>query len=210
MASAPESEPLTSHFLPEGAFEQLSAGPGDVAAMASLADSYWSVIRALVAQVVSGLDGAGGDLSKAAAEGWALLSELDAERPEVVREVLTYPFVQASAMRCLSPAASADLEMDRAHLAGLAVVAALPAGMETELVLPVRDGPIYVPAVGAFAVDAGVRRTAVVRVSPTGLRLLHEGGEWRAVRRVTAAGISVTVEDLDPSVIAGRGRRRRG
>ena len=37
------------HLLPAGAFELLSAGPGDAAAMASLADSHWSVIRALVA-----------------------------------------------------------------------------------------------------------------------------------------------------------------
>ena len=152
----------------------MSVGPGDVAAMASLTDSYWSVIRALVAQVAVGLDGTGSDLSKAAAEGWALLSELDAARPEVVREVLTYPFVQAWAMQCLRPEAEADLEMDCAHLAGLAAAAALRAGMETKLVLPVRDGSIYVPTVGAFAVDGVSRRTAMVHVSPSGLRLLHE------------------------------------
>jgi uncharacterized protein len=198
VAPAPESEPVVSHFLPEGAFEQLSAGPGDVTTMASLADSYWSVIRALVAQVAAGLDGAGGDLRQAATEGWALLSELDAERPEMVREVLTYPFVQAWAMRCLSPASSPDLDLDRAHIAGLAAAAALRAGMEVDLVLPVRDGSIFVPAVGAFDVEAGTRRTAVVRVSSSGLSLLHHGGGLKAVRDIKAGEISVIVEDLDP------------
>ena len=125
--------------------------------------------RALVAAVASGLDGKGGDLGRAAAEGWELLAELDAERPEAVREVLTYPYVQAWAMRCLRPARSADLELDRAHLAGLAAAAALRAGYRAELAVPVREGSIFLPSVGALAVDAGAGRTSGVRVSPAGL-----------------------------------------
>ena len=153
--------------------------------MASLADSHWSVIRALVATVASGLDGNGSDLRRAAAEGWTLLSELDAERPKAVRDVLTYPYVQAWAMQCLRPATSADFDLDCAHLAGLAAAAALRAGVETELVLPVREGSIYLPTVGALAVDAGTGRTSVVRVSPAGLSARHGTGRWQTVRRVT-------------------------
>jgi uncharacterized protein len=157
-----------------------------------------SVLRGFVADVAVGLDSAGDDLRQAATEGWTLLSELDAERPEIVREVLTYPFVQAWAMRCLSPASSPDPDLDRAHMAGLAAAAALRAGMEVDVVLPVRDGSIFVPAVGAFDVGAGTRRTAEVRVSPSGLSLLDHGGGWKAVRSIKAGHISVTVEDLDP------------
>ncbi len=128
--------------------------------MASLSDSYyWSVTRVLVATVAGRLDGQGSRLRQAAVAGWRLLSALDAEQPEVVREVLTYPYVQTWAMRCLQPAMSADLDLDHAHLAGLAAAAALRAGMETELVLPVRDGAIYLPSVGAVAVGPGAGRT---------------------------------------------------
>ena len=54
----------------------------------------------------------------------------------------------------------ADMDLDRAHLAGLAAAAALRAGMEAELLLPVRDGIIHLPGVGALAVggSAGLRR----------------------------------------------------
>ena len=193
----PETEHSSaSHFLPAGAFDLLSAGPGDVMAMASLADSHWSVIRALVAQVASDLSGTASALGHAAADGWALLSALDAERPKAVRDVLTYPYVQVWAVNCLRPAASTDL--DRAYLAGLAAAAALRAGVEAELVLPVRDGWIYLPSVGALAVDAGTDRTSVVHVSPMGLSSRHPIREWQTVRHLTAGDISITVEDLDP------------
>jgi len=198
MTSLPESDPAASHSLPEGAFELLSAGPGNPAAMASLAESYWSVTRALVAQVASGLDGEGGDLGRAAVEGWTLLSALDAERPEAVREVLTYPYVQAWAMQCLSPGKSADLDLDYAHLAGLAASAAVRAGIETELTLPVRDGSIYLPSVGALAVGTGTGRTSAVRISPSGLSTRDGSLAWQSVRHVTAGDLSITVEDIDP------------
>ena len=206
VVARPRAEPMTGHaddppnghFLPAGAFDLLSAGPGDVAAMVGLADSHWSVIRALVAKVASSMDGNGGDLGQAAAEGWALLAQLDVEKPEAVREVLTYPYVQAWAMQCLRPTTSADFDLDCAHLAGLAAAAALRAGMETELVLPVRDGSIYLPTVGALAVETGTSRTSAVRVSPTGLTARHGTGSWQTVRRVNAGKMSITVEDIDP------------
>jgi uncharacterized protein len=198
VVSAPEGNPSASHFLPGEAYDLLAAGPGDVAAIARLADLHWSVMRALVATVAAELGQSSGDLGRSAAEGWALLAELDTRQPEAVRDVLTYPFVKAWATQCLSPALSPDVELDCAHLAGLAASAALRAGLETELVLPVREGSAYLPAFGALTVDPGARRTAVVRVSSSGLSSPHGTGEWRPVRRVTAAGMSVTVDDTDP------------
>ena len=198
MALAPERDPLPSHSLPTGAFELLSAGPGDRTAMASLADSRWSVARALVAKVASDLNGKRGDLGRAADEGWTLLCEFDAERPAAVREVLTYPCVQAWAMRCLRRSQSAGLDLDRAHLAGLAAAAAVRAGIQTELILPVREGWVYLPGIGALAVGAGAGPTSRVRVSPSGLSTPHGALTWQTVRRVTAGEMSVTVEDIDP------------
>ena len=197
-APARQSIPSTGHVLPEGALDLLAAGPGDVAAMASLADSQWSVMRALVAKVASGLDDGGSDLRRAAAEGWMLLCALDGEQPEAVREVLTYPYVQAWAMRCLRPAMSADFDLDCAHLAGLAAAAAWRAGTEAELVLPVREGSIYLPSVGALALGSGAGRTSVLRISPAGLSAGDGTSNLQPVHEVAAEGWSVTVDDLDP------------
>lgn len=184
--------------LPDGAFELLSAGPGNPAAMAALAECHWSTVRALVAHVAVGLEGRGGDLARAATEGWSLLSALDAEQAEAVREVLTYPLVQAWAIQCLRFAASPDADLDRAHIAGLAAAAALRAGVEAELALPVREGFIYLPTIGAIPAEPGAGRTSVVRVSPAGLSFQDGTGEWKAVRSVVTDELSITVDDIDP------------
>ena len=186
--------------LPATALDLLSAGPGDVAAMEALAESRLLVNRALVAHVASALDGRNGELRQAAAEGWELLIALDHEQPDVVSDVLAYPYVQAWAAHCLREDAPADpdLDLDLAHLAGLAAAAAMRAGLETELLLPVRDGIVHLPGAGALAVGSSAGPAAVVRVASSGVSSRHGTGDWRAVRRVAAAQMSFTVEDLDP------------
>jgi len=186
------------HDLPDGGFERLSAGPGDTAAMAALTESSWSVIRGQIAAVGSQARNVGGGLGRAAAEGWSLLVQLDEEHPQAVREVLTYPYVRAWAERCLDPPPEADTDLDRAHLAGLAAAAALRAGVEAELPLPVRDGGVHLPGVGMFASGAAVGRTCVIRVSGSGLTLRDGPGDWQPVRRFSAGDMSFTVDDIDP------------
>jgi uncharacterized protein len=190
---------LDRHTLPNGGFELLSSGPGDIATMAALAESSWSITRALVATVGSGAeDDAGSELSRAAIEGWMLLTELDEEHPQAVREALTYPYVRAWAARCLDPPPGADINLDRAHLAGLAAVAALRAGVQAELPLPVRDGHVHLPGLGALAAGAAAGPTSTVRISPAGLVLRDGPGDWQPVRRLTTEHMSFTVDDIDP------------
>lgn len=197
--SKQQDAPAPGHFLPDGAFDLLSAGPGDATAMASLADTYyWSVIRALIAHVAADLPGRGADLTQAAVAGWELLCDLDAEQPGVVRDILTYPYVQAWATRCLQQTASDDQDLVRAHLAGIAAAAALRAEREEELVLPVRRGSIYLPTIGALVLGSGAGPTTVVRVSPAGVSSRQGPGRWESVRWVTTGEMSVTVEDTDP------------
>ena len=195
-ASAPA--PLAGHALAPDAFDRLAAGPGDPAGMAALLDTRWSVTRSLVSAVGAGIGSGRDELDRIAADGWALLCTLDAQAPDAVREVLSYPYVQAWAVRCLRPAQDADPGLDRAHLAGLAAAAALRAQVPVELVLPVRSGAIYLPSVGALAVQTSAGQTAAVRVSPDGFSLAGRTGRWQPVRQVTIAGRPVTVDDLDP------------
>jgi uncharacterized protein len=190
--------PLPHHELSDEAFDLLAAGPGDVAAMAVLAEARYSLNRALVAKLAAGLSDGSGALGRAAAEGWRLLSALDARHPEAVREILTYPYVQSWAVRCLDPAGGYGSDLDRAHLACVAAAAALRAGTETELALPVRAGAVCLPATGSLTVPDGRGPVVRVRVSPSGLSSAEGIREWRTVRQVSAAGMSVTVDDVDP------------
>ena len=199
--SGPRDDPLDlpdRHALPDGGFELLSAGAGDTLTMAALAESSWSVTRALVAAVGSGAGDGGHELTRAAAQGWSLLAQLDDEHPQAVREVLTYPYVRAWAVRCLDPPRDADADLDRAHLAGLAAAAALRAGVEAECILPVRDGYVHLPGVGALAPGAAPDRTCAIRISAAGLALRDGAGGWQPVRRFTAGDMSFTVDDVDP------------
>ncbi len=196
--SRERDDSVPRHSMSEAVIDLLSAGPGDVAGMTALTDSQWSIIRALIADVAREFNDTGGDLNRAAAAGWELLAKLDTVRPEAVRAVLTYPYVRIWATRCLEPPAGADLELDRAHIAGLAAAAALRAGTEAELSLPVREGVIYLPTIGAVAVKPGTGSTTTVHVSPAGVRVRHGTGGWQTVRWLTDGALSITVEDIDP------------
>jgi len=175
---APAGGSRPGHALPAGAFDALAAGAGNPAAMTALIEARWSVTRALVARVGSGLKGRGGDLGRLATEGWALLGRLDAERPAAVREILSYPCVQAWAMRCLRAGQDGTPDLDLAHIAGVAAAAALRAGISAEVVLPVREGSVYLPGFGALAVDSDGEPTAAVRVSPSGISSASRGLGW--------------------------------
>ncbi|RAY16042.1 hypothetical protein DPM19_09405 [Actinomadura craniellae] len=177
-AGAPRPQ-APRHALPEGAFDALAAGPGDAAAVTALAEMRLSLTRALVAAVAGA-----GEPNRLAADGWALLADLDTARPEAVRAAFMHPYTQAWAVRCLRPPAGADPELDRAHLAGVAAAAAMHAGERPDLLLPVRDGALHVPGHGALRVGAA-GHAAPPR---------PEDGEWLPVRR--AGGLAV--DDLDP------------
>jgi len=198
------------HRLPSGAFEALAAGPGDVAAVTALRELRLSQARALVAAV--GAD-AGSirepELRTAAAEGWALLCELDRTHPAGVADVLSHPCTQVWALRCLQPPPGADTGLDRAHLAGIAAAAALRAGITTELPVPVRCGLVHLPLAGALACGTGrVARTVRVRVSPRRLPgaaqaagvagIAGAGWGWWPARYLLRPDLRVLVEDLDP------------
>jgi uncharacterized protein len=184
---APAPQPIARHTLPPGAFEEFAAGPGSVRGIEALADMRLSVTRAMVGAVAAEPNRGDTRLKDAAQAGWEVLCELDAAHPEAVREVFAHPFTQAWAVRCLRPPEGADLAQDRAHLACLAAAAALRAGMPShlnDLTVPVRDGFVHLPTLGALRAPTGSDRT--VRLSPADLT----GQRWLELRPFC--------EDLDP------------
>lgn len=191
--------PEATHKLPAGAFETLAAGPGSVVGVEALAAMRLSVTRALVAAVARADDRwQDKDLQVASTEGWALLCDLDRNNRSAVSFVLAHPYAYAWALRCLRPGPDCDRDLDRAHLAGLAAAAALRAGVRTRLPLPVRDGKLQIPAMGALDVRAGGTRT--ITVSLLAGRPTADGypALWLPTRRVADGRLDIAVEDLDP------------
>ena len=188
------------HRLPAGAFDALSAGPGNVGAISALAHMRLSMTRALVAAVASADDGwQDSRLRHAAAVGWATLCKLDATHPGVTAEIFSHPYTHAWAIRCLRPPPDADVDLDRAHMAGLAAAAAIRAGETVQLALPVRDGQVHLPTVGSLRVSSGPDSERTTRISVFAGRLAVEAHHtWHKTWQVAGPVLRVTVEDLDP------------
>ncbi|GAA0684489.1 hypothetical protein GCM10010193_42910 [Kitasatospora atroaurantiaca] len=185
-AQAAPVEPL----LTEQQVDELARGHGSTETVATLADAQLGLTRRLLAAISPG-----------APEPWSLLTELDARAPHALDAVLGHPYVRAWAVRCLRSEPGADL----GGFAEIAAAAALRAGLDFELAVPVRDGAVHLPTLGRVLVGGGgeaeLRGTAdgfTVRGVTVGWDS-PEGGPWQPVRRVAlAGGWTVALEDTDP------------
>lgn len=150
--------------------------------------------------------------------GWQLLAEVQRRDPAAAAEVMAYPSVGAWALHVIrsgtapaadaasadtaSPASAALPGVRPAGLAAIAAAAAIRAGLDAEIEVPVLGAGVLLPSLGT-AEAAGA--TAIVaakaaEVRSRGLRVRVRPGEpgWRELRRATAGPLSVLVDDLDP------------
>ncbi|MEU7893694.1 FxsB family cyclophane-forming radical SAM/SPASM peptide maturase [Nonomuraea sp. NPDC049152] len=163
-----------THELTSAQLGELAAGHGSAEAVAALAAGQASLRRLA--------------LTKAAVPGpaWRLLTGIDEEHPAALAAVLDHPYVRAWAVRRLAGTAGP------AYLGNIAAAAAVTAGVTAEIEVEVRAGAAYLPGLGALTGMSGT----LVRVD--GGRAEAEGATWAPLRRLTAEGIDVALEDLDP------------
>ncbi|WP_431897032.1 FxsB family cyclophane-forming radical SAM/SPASM peptide maturase [Nonomuraea sp. bgisy101] len=163
-----------THELTSGQLGELAAGHGSAEAVAALAAGQVSLRRLA--------------LTKAAGPGpaWRLLTAIDDEHPAALAAVLDHPYVRAWAVRRLAGTAGP------AHLGNVAAAAAVRAGVTAEVEVEVLAGVAYLPGLGALTGMSG----AMVRIDRGGA--WAEGATWEPLRRLTAMGIDVALEDLDP------------
>lgn len=187
------------HRLTDVALRRFAAGPGDAEGFAELALMRLRQTRALVAAVAErGRQAGDPRVRTTAAQGWELLCELDREHRVAVNSVLMHPYVYAWAMRCMRGTGGAD-EPGLSHLAGIALAAALRAGIAARLPVPVREGMLHLPSAGSLAIPDPPGGFAVVTVSESGEVSARPAGTWQPVRMLTRAGHQpVALEDTDP------------
>ncbi|MFB9882210.1 FxsB family cyclophane-forming radical SAM/SPASM peptide maturase [Planobispora siamensis] len=207
------SEP--THTLPSAALDALASGFGGGNEVTHLAESQRSLRRALLAAVNAATGPAGGAVQERA---WELITGLDGTHPGAVEAVLAHPYVRVWAAGCLRDGRHAG------HLANIAVAAAVRAGVTAALDVRVLGGAVHLPSLGVLDVDpAAAGRTAwpetdsaahpagrTVRLEVSGGRIALDGGVdldplapgewpgWHPVRRLSAGGFSVGLEDTDP------------
>ncbi|WP_436531290.1 FxsB family cyclophane-forming radical SAM/SPASM peptide maturase [Actinoplanes sp. HUAS TT8] len=152
--------------------DELAGGAGRADAAGQLAPIHEALVRARLVTL-------GGDKPA----GWAELIALDESAPDAVREVITHPFVRRA---------------DASYLGNVAVAAAVRAGAEIGLELPVRDGLVSLPTLGVLRLPDHPP-VVQVRTSAAGFEIDHAGvRQWLPTHRWRNGTIDVALEDADP------------
>ncbi len=150
--------------------------------------------------------------------GYQLLAQVQRRDPTAAAAVIGYPSVGAWALHVIrssaaptenaapddtASVASAGLPGVRpSGLAAIAAAAAIRAGLDAEIEVPVLGAGVLLPslgtaeAVGATAVVAA--KEAEVRSGSLRVRVRPGEPGWRELRRATACPLSVLIDDLDP------------
>ncbi|MEU1757145.1 FxsB family cyclophane-forming radical SAM/SPASM peptide maturase [Micromonospora matsumotoense] len=186
--------------LPPAVLDDLGSGRGSAESVAQLAAVHDGIARALTVALSPAATA-----DPVAAAGWHLLVALDVSAPDAVDRVLRHPFVRRWAQRC-----RAGETGELPHLAAVAAAAAVRAGVDADLVLPVRAGAVHLPTLGTIVVDTDVDTVPVVvshgsvelRAGRRRVRVRPAGGpnpdRWRPTRAAHTGDEVVLLEDTDP------------
>jgi uncharacterized protein len=170
---------LPPHVVPDAVLRSIAGGQGTAQAATALAEGQRTIRRALIASVRN---------QAGPSPEWDVLCATD---PAAVDEVLAHPFNRVWAVRTLRHIGRPD----DGRLAAIACVAAARAGLDVRLHVATYDGYLYLPTIGRYEVPG--REPAVVTVRDGEIEV--EGASAvRSVRSLTAGGLTVALEDLDP------------
>jgi uncharacterized protein len=177
--------------VPGPVLDVLATGYGGADEIGMLAGAQRTMRRALVSAVprISWDDGTRG---KAIPDdgAWATLGRLDRTHRDAVDAVLGYPYVRVWAARCLRG------EAEAADLVAVAAAAAIRAGVDVRLELPVRTGLVHLPGIGSWRVDK-TADTVSIEISG-GTARLSAGSMPIPLRALAAGPVSIVLDDLDP------------
>jgi HEXXH motif-containing protein len=186
------------HAMPREQFIALARGRADLGAIHQLVAAQYSKHLILV--------GAVGEMAKAerrpdddiALAGYELLDRVRGRVPAAVEEVISHPSVGAWAWATIRGGEGAR----PSGLAAVAAAAAIKAGLDVEIEVPVINGSVTLPSLGTAqaAGDTAVIRTGAAQVHSAGLVVQARPGQpgWRELRRVAVGDRTILIDDLDP------------
>ena len=161
MASEP---PPTPFRMPAALFAELAAGGGSAEAVAFLERGERARRLLLLRTLLDRLDALPTPITPPA-QAWRAFKAAAAQAPEPVDRLLLAPatgsWIAHMLRRLHGTAAGPALWVEAGHLCALAVTASLQAGTETDLLVPLIDGGLYLPGLGlARFPDAAAGATA--------------------------------------------------
>jgi HEXXH motif-containing protein len=199
----------------------LATGRGDAAIIRRLAAGQLSRLMLRLHALTAAARGlSAGEIADFRA-GYDLAADVQRRDPAAAAEVLTYPSVGAWSSCCLrrlrgTEPGSHPLGTDFGHLGAIAAAAAVRAGHDFEIQVPMRSGTVMLPTLGLARVGhRGDHGRAVLRGYGGRLEIVAgrnavaapaapsaDGPGWRGIRRLHATAgkwtVTVTLDDLDP------------
>jgi HEXXH motif-containing protein len=148
-----------------------------------------------------------------ATEAWSVFKEAADKSPEPVEHLLLAPatggWISHMLRRVYGTATGPPLWVEAGHLCSLALSAALYAGTEASLVLPLTSGRLPLPGLGVLELPGATRGLAVGRATASGGELTVTGpGNTSGEVRVTCRPGTVALgerADTDGEVTGGAG-----
>jgi HEXXH motif-containing protein len=210
------------HRIPWDLFNRLARGDGGPEAINVLGSGQYSKHVLLLRGVLDTAGATGHRQASIAQAGYDLLADIESVDPAAVHAVVGYPSVGAWAVRTLQAlrGAPAVPHAEPSGLAAVAAAAAIRAGIPAEVAVPVIDGRVTLPSLGAANVaddSATVHsRADGAEVISAGLPIKmpddpnRDSPGWLAVRRLRAGSLDVLLDDVDPfrmpaeSTVSGR------
>ncbi|MFI6133682.1 FxsB family cyclophane-forming radical SAM/SPASM peptide maturase [Micromonospora sp. NPDC051141] len=138
---APADTGAEPDVLDPAVLDDLGTGYGTETSVRQLTEVHLAKTRALLVALSPATAG-----HPFAGPAWDRMVELDVTAPAAVADVLGHPFVRRWAHRCVRTPALADL----GRLAAVAAAAAIRAGVPGDLDVPLRDGVLSLPTLGAL------------------------------------------------------------
>ncbi|MGM9469252.1 HEXXH motif domain-containing protein [Streptomyces murinus] len=216
-------EHLPYHRLSAAGLRTLAAGEGDGAVIAELLRAERSRRLLLLRALRNGAsrDDTGPDGTDAFAQGWDLLERAQRNAPEVCEDLLMSPNTGmwvSLAVRRIRGRVYEDAPhwVVMGHLAALAAAAAVRAGLEFDITVPVRRGLVPLPTLGCAVLpdpepwgtarvtgrDGRVRVTSASGVVEVPADPDRREPDWIPVRRTTLGSGGrakpLVLEELDP------------
>ncbi|GGX07207.1 HEXXH motif domain-containing protein [Streptomyces lomondensis] len=221
---------LAPFRMPDRLFAELAAGGGSAAAVAFLERAERARRLLLLRTVLGHLDALPTPLTPVA-EAWRVLKEAAEKSPEPVERLLLAPatggWISHMLRRVHGTATGPPLWAEAGHLCALALSAALHAGTEAALDVPLTQGGLPLPGLGMVQLPDARAGLAIGRATAAGGELTvtgpgrttdsvrvtcrpltrsadADGGIWLPLRTLTHTGpdgtapVTVVLEDLDP------------
>jgi uncharacterized protein len=194
------------HSLTAGQFAALARGGGDAASIGQLVAAQRSKHLILLGKVAELARRGDRPDDAIAMAGYQLLAQAQQRNATAVAEVIGYPSVGAWALHVIraneAVTSGTPPEARPSGLAAVAAAAAIRAGLDAEIEVPVVNGAVRFPSLGAADAIGG---TAIVATKPAEVRsgdlrvTMRPGAPgWRELRSAAAGSLDVLIDDLDP------------